>query len=867
MDKLKDSFFQSYFNMPVPRIIVKTDTPEYKVIAVNEYFLLDTVYTSDDAVNHSLFDIFNAENAGVDGMSLLESALSDATQINEQAEIAAFKISSGTEENIISWWHIDILPVFEHAEKPVYLIITTRDITRQVLDQNELADAHLREQMLHEELATTNEELAATNEELSASNEELSSVIAELKQSEEKLRELNNELEDSVFRRTADLLKAQISLTEQHELLKTIVNGVPAGICVLKGEEMQLEMVNDKLLDAWNRGNDIVGKPLIEILPEIKGQEFPKILKEVFNTGKAYSNFDAPVEFINNGIRQTVYRDYSYTPIKNADGSTHSIVALTIDVTDRTLGRLREQELLEETSSINEELSASNEELASTNEELYESREQQQQLIITLANSEAGFRNLITEAPVAICVLKGSDYLIDAINSEGLNILAKTSDIIGKSLKDVLSQQEKRPFLDLLNSTYRSGEIYYGNEVPASFEKNGILTDGYFNFVFKPKKRADNTVDGIIIVASRVTDLVNARIEKLSAETKLGLAIEAAQMGSWNINPVTKELHYNAALATLFGYEGTEPMTYDQAIAQVTDGYREKIVEEIEKAIANGGTYDITYTQHRFDNNEIIWLRSLGKINQDEHGNYSIFSGIVMDITEQKQDEQRKNDFIGMVSHELKTPLTSLKGYSQILYAKALKNEDTFSANALKKVTDQVKKMTAMINGFLNISRFESGKIHLNKSNFSLDELVKENIEEAEIIAVKHLLVFYPFEPVLVFADRDKIGSVISNLISNAMKYSAEGKQVEIWCEVKDSKALITVKDQGMGIKAEDIPRLFDRYYRVENEDMQLISGFGIGLYLSAEIILHHNGNIWVESEPGLGSTFYFSLPIITNED
>jgi len=856
MDKLKDSFFQAYFTMPVPRIIVRTDQAEYPVISVNDTFLLENKTAENLVVNHSIFNLFSLERIGIQGVNILKTALSHAAQNNEQIQIPEIEItSSELNEKTVNWWKIELLPVAEHGKKPEYLIISTRDVTTSVISQKELAEAQRREQMLHEELAATNEELLASNEELSLS-------ISALKLSKENLRQLNNELENRVHHRTKDLLEIQHTLREQHELLQTILNEVPAGICVLKGEEMKLEMANNKLMHYWKRSSDIIGKPLTDIFPEIKNQEFPAKLKEVYHTGKPYSDVDARAEFIIDGIKQVVYRDYSYTPIKSKDGTTHRIVALTIDVTDRTIGRLREQELLDETATINEELSASNEELAATNEELHQFREQQQQLINTLAESESRFRNLIIEAPVAICVLKGSDYILDAINAEGLTILGKHGDIIGKSLKETLSPQEKRPFLDLLKITYRSGEIYYGNEVAASFLHNGILTDGYFNFVFKPTKNEDNIVDGIIIVASRVTDLVIARKEKVSAETKLGLAIEAAQMGSWHIDTQNRKLHYNKALATIFGYELPEPMTYDQAVAQVTDDYKGKLIEEIEKAIANGGAYDITYTQRRFNDDAVIWLRSLGRTNFDEHGNPSIFSGIVMDVTEQKKDEQRKNDFIGMVSHELKTPLTSLNGYAQILHNKAIRDEDSFSANALNKVTDQVKKMTTMINGFLNISRLESGKIYLNKTTFNLDDLIKENIEESEILSSKHPLLFSSCETVTVHADRDKIGSVISNMISNAVKYSAEGKEVEIWCKIEGSDAIISVQDHGIGINQQDIPKLFDRFYRVESENTHLISGFGIGLYLSAEIILHHQGKIWVESIPGQGSTFFFSLPI-----
>lgn len=726
MEKLKSTFFQAYFAMPVPRLTVRTNCPDYTILSVNTAFETQRAEAAEQATGKSIFQLFGMDQIEDHGKELLTKALKKAMDTNQPIEIAQLEIASTDQlTELSSWYHMELLPIGEPNEKPAYLMITARNITKNVHNQLELEEANYREQTLHEELA-------ATNEELLASNEELSATIEDLKQSRESLQELNDELEKRVMDRTADLMLTQAKLKEQHALLDTIVNEVPAGICVFNGPEMKMEMANKKLLALWKRDESIMGMPLIEIMPELKEQAFPRLLNEVYTTGIAHSETDARAELQVNGAKKIVYRDFSYTPIKRNDGSTQSIVALTIDVTERSLARLREQQLIEELSATNEELSASNEELVATNEELNEAHEMQRRLISNLEQSELRFR----------------------------------------------------------------------------------------------------------------------------------MAIEAAQMGSWHIDRKTKALLYNETLAKVFGYEGENPMTYEQAIAQVTAEYQEKLVAEIENAIEYGGEYDVTYSQRRFNDGELIWLRSLGRITPDEHGNFSLFSGVVMDITEQKEDEQRKNDFIGMVSHELKTPLTSLKGYAQILHQKAKKNQDDFALGALAKVIDQIKKMTGLINGFLDISRLESGKIHLEKSHFNLDELILENIDETSLLNISHRIIFKPCAQVSVFADRDKIASVISNIIGNAVKYSPEQTEIEVSCDVQGSYARISVKDQGAGIAAKDVEKLFDRFYRVESEHTQLISGFGIGLYLCAEIVERHHGKIGVTSEPGFGSTFYFSLPI-----
>ena len=142
-------------------------------------------------------------------------------------------------------------------------------------------------------------------------------------------------------------------------------------------------------------------------------------------------------------------------------------------------------------------------------------------------------------------------------------------------------------------------------------------------------------------------------------------------------------------------------------------------------------------------------------------------------------------------------------------------------------------------------------------------DVMKEAEEEALSIIVNHHIIFKVVEPTFVNADRDKINQVINNLISNAVKYSHANSTIQVACVTVNGMAQVSVKDEGIGIQPEDKDKLFERYYRVKNNNTQSIAGFGIGLYLCAEIIQRHDGNIWVESEWGQGSTFYFTLPVM----
>lgn len=256
------------------------------------------------------------------------------------------------------------------------------------------------------------------------------------------------------------------------------------------------------------------------------------------------------------------------------------------------------------------------------------------------------------------------------------------------------------------------------------------------------------------------------------------------------------------------------------------------------------------------------WLLANSPPRFRPDGTFAGYITACLDITEQKQNEQRKNDFISMVSHELKTPLTSTISYVQVSQKKVSANGDVITAGMLSRAGKQLGKMTTLINGFLNVSRLESGQIHIEKQRFDMAVLVKDAEESVMPETTSHKIIFKPVEETWVNVDKDKIEQVINNFISNAIKYSPPYTTIQVACVTIGNYAHVSVKDEGMGIRPQDQERLFDRFYRVEGQETKSIAGFGIGLYICKEIIERHEGKIGVESKPGEGSTFWFDLPI-----
>lgn len=660
---------------------------------------------------------------------------------------------------------------------------------------------------------------------------------------------------------------ARKKIEESESRFRAMVKHAPVAIAVIRGSDLTFELINDEMLNLLGKPSSIIGKPYASVLPEMHSQPYLKRLEEVYTSGIAHRENEAFALLEHDGKLTEGYYNYIYQPVKGDDGVTIAIMAVAVDVTMQVKARQRERELNEQLTSMNNELNSTNEELIQTNEEIYQSQENLLRVNDTLAESEARFRSIVRQAPVAMSILEKRNLIVATVNDMMLKLWGKTDWIVGLPLAMALPELAGQPFLQILDDVYTSGKAYYGTEAKVAVEHNGELKDAYFNFVYYPLKDNNGAIDSIMVVANDVTEQVLTRHDIQEAEEHLRMATLAAELGTFDMDLEKGTLDWDSRCRLLFGISHNDPVTYEKDFLQgLHPDDRERINNIISDAFVkqiSNGDYDVEYRTVGAEDKKIRWIRAKGKVIFNDDDKPARFIGSVLEITNQKENELRKNDFIGMVSHELKTPLTSLKGYVQMLHIKAKKQEDDFAINALGKVETQVNKMSAMINGFLNVTRLESGKIYLNEQEFKLDNLVQEVIEETTLTSGSHNIALVPCDSVTVYADMDKIEHVISNLLSNAVKYSPRGTPITVKCEVMGDEVQVSVSDEGVGIKPNDIEKLFERYYRVETSDSKHISGFGIGLYLSAEIVQRHNGKIWVESEFGKGSTFYFTLPVV----
>lgn len=217
----------------------------------------------------------------------------------------------------------------------------------------------------------------------------------------------------------------------------------------------------------------------------------------------------------------------------------------------------------------------------------------------------------------------------------------------------------------------------------------------------------------------------------------------------------------------------------------------------------------------------------------------------------------KKDEFIGFASHELKTPLTTISGYLQLA-----QQEPSLSVSFIPKVQKQVNRLTAIISDLLDISKIQAGKVDLNFTTISLSVLIRENVETVKQIFPKYTIqTDLPIEDLIVKVDTQKIGQVLINILTNAVKYSPENTKISLKASVFGDKIRVSVQDYGIGIAPRELDVIFNRFFR-SSQTATRTEGLGLGLYISREIIEQHHGRIWAESQEGKGSTFYIEFPI-----
>lgn len=336
---------------------------------------------------------------------------------------------------------------------------------------------------------------------------------------------------------------------------------------------------------------------------------------------------------------------------------------------------------------------------------------------------------------------------------------------------------------------------------------------------------------------------------------RLRFMLNAIPQQVWTTDADGKLLAVNGILSNDLGYPADEILEMGLPhFAHPED--LSLIFEAWQEALRSGTPYTAEY-RLRFADGIYRW--HLGRaVPMIEAGKVTFWLGTNTNIDTQKENEQRKDEFLSIASHELKTPLTSIKSFNQMM--NRVRDGQQMGVY-IQKSFNNILRLERLINDLLDVTKINAGKMIYDMQPFNLLDMVRETIDNVQLTVSSHEIILNSGDAFEVVGDRMRLEQVLVNLLDNAIKYSPGGEEVLVRVSKEVDSAIIGVQDYGVGIDKRNLTKLFDRYYRSDNTAMRF-EGLGLGLFISAEILRRHHGTYWLESEPGQGSTFYFRLPL-----
>lgn len=406
------------------------------------------------------------------------------------------------------------------------------------------------------------------------------------------------------------------------------------------------------------------------------------------------------------------------------------------------------------------------------------------------------------------------------------------------------------------------GEIIKAEEL---LFKRGDGSMGVMGVSATPIKSKGRIVAGVVVF-SDITERQQLEQSIKDSERRFRELADAMPQLVWTANPDGVVDYYNKRFREYEGikingerWEWTPVLYKDDRI---------KTVVAWKKAVAAATVYQVEH-RIKMTGGDYRWHLSRGIPVINSNGKVEKWFGTATDIHERKlfeeglvEQNRKKDEFIGIASHELKTPITSMKTYLQFQKRKLEKEQDNENLYFITKVNDQVERIQKLVEDLLDVSRIKMGRLSFNKTTVNLDELIKKIIVDFQLSQDSHAVQKIGRIESLIECDPGRINQVLSNLLNNAVKYSPKSNKIVVKVGEESGFAKVSIRDFGFGIPNSEQDKIFERFYRFEQK--KGTAGFGIGLYIAKDIIENHGGNIWVESKIHKGSIFNFTLPLKT---
>lgn len=442
-----------------------------------------------------------------------------------------------------------------------------------------------------------------------------------------------------------------------------------------------------------------------------------------------------------------------------------------------------------------------------------------------------------------------SELTILKVNKAMADLLGYTAEeIIGTEIMDYACEEYKEHWSHLQEELWRKKSPFFKLTACLLKKDRSVVWVNVTTILYNE--------NGVTFGYS-ILDDITGRKRFEESEKRLNLAMHYSKMAVWEMDLKDFSVIRSETHDQIFGYR--TPLTVWNK-----DTYLRHFLPEdarlFEKAF-NGNNHQLFDFKGRIQTDDMAfkWLHMQGEAELDARGRKSKIIGTIKDITKDKLLERQKDDFISIASHELKTPVTTLKLSLQLLN-KLIENPVAKLKDLITQTNRSMSKVSALIDDLLSATSISEGQLQLCKSTFVIAHIIDGCCEFVRSSG-NYTIKTEGDTSLVVTADAERVEQVISNLINNAIKYAPDSKEIVITLERFPQTAKISISDRGPGIPAEKLPHLFDRFYRAESSGSQY-SGLGLGLYICAEIIKKHGGEIGADSEMGKGSTFWFTLPL-----
>ncbi len=604
-------------------------------------------------------------------------------------------------------------------------------------------------------------------------------------------------------------------LEREKEILEATMENTHAQLAYLDPDFKFIRVNSAYATGSGHAIDELVGRNHFDLFPNEENQA---IFERVRDTGKAVQFHDKPFEYQDQPWRGITYWDWTLVPVKDAAGHVQGLVLSLVNTTERK----RVEQALQE--------------------------------------SEKRYRDLYEEAPNA--------YF--SVGVDGCIKLANTSatELLGYSLGELIGRPVFDLYADTPNGKAKAQGVFQrflaGEEIHDE-ELETCRADGskvWISLSVRPIRDTEGRVVASRSVVVDITGRKQAADSLRESEEKLRLMFESATDGITVSDLEGNIVQVNEAVVDMHGYDSKEALVGRHASELMAKKDHTRATANLRRTLEDGFVRDIQYTFLTRDGSEFPAELSAAVL-RDATGKPTGFITITKDITQRKKLDQLKDEFIGLVSHELRSPLTVITGAVNTVLTEATRLSPEETRQLLQDAALEADTLSHLLGNLLELSRVQANRLLLHAEAISVNKVIQDTVREMKHRSPVHqFIVDIPRKLPPVYADQLRLERILHNLLENAVKYSPKGGKIEVSVKPEAEYLVFCVSDQGIGISPTDQSKLFGPFQRLNDPTVDRVGGIGLGLLVCRRLVEAHGGRIWVSSEPGRGSTFFFTLPL-----